>query len=176
MDGILQTLSGVLDSATLDRLVVEYSWFWPICELLHFIGLTLLVGVTGLLDLRILGLAKGLPMAPIHRLVPWAIGGFALCVASGAVFVCGDPFNEPVVLLRNLSFQLKMLFVAVAGLNVAFFYAGGMHRKVAALGPGGDAPAAAKLIAGISLGCWIAVIYFGRMIPWADAIHYALGR
>jgi hypothetical protein len=172
----METLSGILDSALLDRLVVEYSWSWPICEFLHFVGLTLLVGVTGLFDLRILGLAKGLPLGPLHRMMPWAVAGFALCLLSGLVFVAGDPFNEPVVLLRNLSFQLKMLFVAVAGLNVAAFYLGGIDRRVAAVGPGGDAPAAAKLIAAISLGCWIGVIYFGRMIPWADAIHYALGN
>lgn len=172
----METLSAILDSATLDRLVVEYSWLWPICELLHFIGLTLLVGVTGLLDLRILGLAKGLPLGPLHRLMPWAVGGFALCLASGAVFVCGDPFNEPIVLLRNLSFQLKMLLVAVAGLNIGVFYLGGVYRKIAAMGPGADAPAPAKLIAAVSLACWIGVIYFGRMIPWADAINYALGQ
>jgi hypothetical protein len=173
---MLETLSTLLDSATLDRLVVEYSWLWPICELLHFLGLTLLVGVTGLLDLRMLGLGKGLPFAPLHRLMPWAVAGFALCVVSGAVFVCGDPFNQPIVLLRNLSFQLKMLFVAIAGLNVAVFYTAGVHREIAAMGPGGDAPAAAKVIAATSLVCWVGVIYFGRMIPWADAIHYALGQ
>jgi hypothetical protein len=173
---MLETLSGILDSATLDRLVVEYSWLWPIGEFVHFIGLTLLVGVTGLLDLRILGMAKGLPIAPLHRLMPWAVAGFALCLLSGAIFVCGDPFNEPIVLLRNLSFRLKMLLVAVAGLNVAVFYLGGLHRRVAAVGAGGDAPVAAKLIAAVSLGCWVGVIYFGRMIPWADAIEYALGR
>ena len=51
-----------------------------------------------------------------------------------------------------------------------------MHGAVEALGPGEDAPRAAKVIAGSSLALWIAVIYFGRMIPWGEAILYALGR
>jgi len=45
-------------------------------------------------------------------------------------------------------------------------YATGLSRKVAALGPGDDAPALAKVIAGTSLFLWLAVMYMGRMLPY----------
>lgn len=171
----MQGLSDFLFMKPLADLVIEYSWFWPICEILHFLGLALLVGITGLFDLRLLGLAKSAPVAPLHRLLPWAVAGFGLCLATGVVFVCGNSFKEPIVLLRNLPFQLKMLFIGLAGANVAIFYLSPLHRAVRVLGPGQDAPLAAKAIAATSLLLWIGVMYFGRMIPWEDALYYAFG-
>jgi hypothetical protein len=63
----------------------------------------------------------------------------------------------------NLMFQLKLLALLLAGLNVLLFYLT-VFRKVEALGPGEDAPPLAKLIAGSSLFLWFAVICFGRYI------------
>ena len=71
-----------------------YSWTWPIAEIVHFIGLILLVGSIGLIDLRVLGVARSLPLAPLHRLVPWGIAGFVMCLATGLLFVSGDSFKD----------------------------------------------------------------------------------
>lgn len=38
---------------------------------LHFVGLTLLLGTIGFLDMRVLGFAKQLPISPLHKLTPW---------------------------------------------------------------------------------------------------------
>ena len=55
---------------------VNEPWLWPTCEILHYLGLTLLLGTVGLFDLRVLGLAKGIPASAIHRLVPvWLDSG-----------------------------------------------------------------------------------------------------
>jgi hypothetical protein len=48
-------------------------WLWPTCEIIHYLGLSLLLGTVGLFDLRVLGIAKGIPPATIHRLVPWGL-------------------------------------------------------------------------------------------------------
>ena len=173
---LLQAFSDFLYIEWLAELVNELSWFWPICEIIHFIGLALLVGVVGLYDLRLLGFAKTVPLEPLRRLLPWGVAGFVLCVVTGAIFVSGNAFKEPLVLLLNLPFQLKMIFMALAGLNVAAFYRTSLHERVTALGPDQAAPRAAKFIAASSLLLWIGVIYMGRMIPWEDAILYALGK
>ena len=173
---MLEALSDLLYVEWLAFLVDEYSWFWPVCEMVHFIGLALLVGVTGLFDLRLLGFAKGVPAAALHDLIPWALLGFGLCLATGVVFVGGNAFEQPIVLFRNFAFQMKMLFVALAGLNALLFYVTPLHARVQAMGPGDGAPLGARVIAGASLLLWVGVIYFGRMIPWQDALLYALGR
>jgi hypothetical protein len=173
---MLQSLSDFMYIEWLADLVIKWSWFWPILEMLHFMGLALLVGITGLYDMRVLGFAKSVPLAPLHRLMPWALVGFGICLLTGLIFVGGNSFKEPIVLFLNIPFQLKMLFIGLAGLNAATFYLSPVHGAVEPLGPGDDAPVAAKFIAGTSLGLWMGIIYFGRMIPWEEAILYALGR
>ena len=53
--------------------LMRTHWAWPIAESLHFIGLCLLVGCIGSFDLRLLGVARRVPIAAMHRLVPWGI-------------------------------------------------------------------------------------------------------
>jgi hypothetical protein len=173
---MLQALSDFMYVEWLADLVVEWSWFWPILEMLHFMGLALLVGVTGLYDLRLLGVAKSVPINALHRLIPWALVGFGICLVSGYIFVVGNAFKPPIDLFINLPFQLKMLFVAIAGANAATFYLSPVHAKVKALGPEEDTPRGAKIIAASSLVLWVGIIYLGRMIPWEEAILYAIGR
>ena len=105
---MLETISDWMWSKVLTSLVVEYSLFQPICEVLHFLGLAMLVGVVGMLDLRMLGLGKGVSIAAIHRLLPWALVGFGLCAITGYIFVAGDPFKSPMQFFDNLAFQLKI--------------------------------------------------------------------
>lgn len=50
--------------------------------------------------------------------------------------------------------------------NVLLFYVTGVFRNVEGLGPGDDAPLAAKVIAAVSLFLWIGVMYLGRMLPF----------
>jgi len=145
-------------------------WAWPLCETLHFIGLCLLIGIVGSFDLRLLGVAKGLPLAALKRLLPWGVFGFVLCLITGGMFVgglganlVGD--NAFDVIMRDIYLQLKLIFIFLAGLNLLAFYLTGMARAVDALGPGDDAPPLAKVIAGASLFLWIGVVAFGRLIP-----------
>ncbi len=173
---MLQNLSDWLWQEWLADAVVEYSFLQPCFEVLHFTGLALLVGIVGMLDLRLLGLGKGVPIAAIHRLLPWGIFGFGLTLVTGVLFIVGDPFKEPLVFFLNLSFRLKMLFVVLAGINALSFYVTGIAKRTDALGPHDDAPMGAKFIAATSILLWIGVMYFGRMLPWADALYLLFGE
>ncbi len=68
-----------------------------------------------------------------------------------------------------------MIIVAIAGLNLLAFYATGTARAVSGLGPESAAPANAKVIAGVSLVAWLAVIMFGRLIMYNETLLDALG-
>jgi hypothetical protein len=137
-------------------------WIWPASETLHFIGLCLLVGIIGLVDLRLMGRLKGLSIASLERLVPWGIAGFVLCAMTGALFYIGAPDQY----YGNNVFWAKMAFIALAGLNVAVFYFTGMARRVDALAPDADTPIGAKIIGATSLVLWFGVIFWGRMLPF----------
>lgn len=137
------------------------AWAWPTIESLHFLGLCLLIGCIGTFDLRLLGVAKRVPIAAMHRLIPFGILGFAINIATGSLFV----MTEPDQYIYNPSFHLKLMFLAIAGTNAAMFYLSSFRRV---FGPGAslDAPRRAKLIAAISLCAWLAVIVCGRLITF----------
>jgi len=139
-----------------------YPWLWPACETLHFIGMALLVGIVGLIDLRMLGFLRSLPLKPLDRLLPWGILGFVINTVTGLLFFTGDPFQY----IHNLVFWLKMAFILLAGLNVGAFYLTGLHRRVTSVGAEEDVPLSAKLVAAASLFLWIGVMYWGRMLPF----------
>jgi hypothetical protein len=151
-----------LKGTELSWAVTHYAWIWPACETLHFIGLALLVGVIGMVDLRMLGVGKNLPIGPLHRLIPWGVAGFVINTITGFLFFAGDPFQY----IHNAAFQLKILFLALAGINVAVFYLAGIFRYAESAGPGEDAPLSAKLVSASSLLLWFGVMYMGRMLPF----------
>jgi hypothetical protein len=147
------------------------AWAWPLCETFHFFGIILLIGGVGMFDLRVLGMAKGLPPAAMKRLLSWGVFGFILCVVTGLTFVTGMRANLPTspydVIRTNVWLQLKLVFIALAGVNLLMFYVTGASHAVDGLRPGEDAPRLAKVIAAASLFLWLGVIYFGRLIPEA---------
>jgi len=161
MSAILE-FSKWLKTTSLSEFVIHSSWVWPAGETLHFVGLAMLIGVIALMDLRMLGMAKRLPFAPLPRLLPFAIAGFCICLGTGILFFTGDPFQY----IHNPVFWFKLLFIFLAGINVVVFYASGLFRELEDLGPGEDAPFSAKLIAALSLVLWIGVMYLGRMLPF----------
>ena len=95
--------------------VNDHSWVWPACETLHFVGLALVIGNVGLLDLRLLGVEKRIPVAPLSRFVRWAILGFAINLVTGITFFVG----QPVSVHRERGVRYKLAFMALAGINVA---------------------------------------------------------
>ena len=140
------------------------SWVLPVCESLHFIGMAMLVGIVGVFDLRLLGMAKRLPVAPLQRLMPFALLGFVLSLGSGLVFITANPRQYLAPL--SLSFVAKMFFILLACLNVLFFYATGLKRAVDGVDAGQDAPLGAKVSAGVSLFLWVGVMFWGRVLQF----------
>ena len=143
-------------------MVTHYSWVWATSEALHFVGMSLLFGCIGALDLRMLGWWKRPAVAGVNELVRWGVLGFAINIVTGLLFFIGEPLQY----VSNPAFGLKMLFVLLAGWNVVLFYVTGVAGQVEELEPDDDAPFSAKFIAATSLFLWSGVIFFGRMLPY----------
>jgi hypothetical protein len=158
-------IEGVLRGAPPITRVMQTRWGWPIAESVHFIGLTLLVGTIFLFDLRLLGLARRIPIGALHKLVPWGVGGFLLTAASGMLFLLAEPDQY----IYNPAFHWKVVFMMAAGLNAGSFYLVA-YRRTASPGAPDEAPRVAKAIAVASLCLWIGVIVAGRLLtfhrPW----------
>ena len=153
-----------------EELIGAYRWVWPLSEVLHFVGLILLVGIVTILDLRLLGVAKRMPVRALQQLLPWALLGFVLCVLTGLLFVTGLWANVKTHPMEALAYdpylQLKLAFIGLAGINLMAYFQTGMAKAMDGLGAGDDAPPRAKFIASASLVIWVGVVYWGRLIPW----------
>lgn len=139
--------------------VTGETWIWPTCETLHFIGLCLLFGITAMVDLRVLGLMKGVPFQALHRLLPWGVLGFAVNMVTGVLFFVADPDQYT----TNPPFQWKIILILLAGLNLLYFT---IFETPWSLEPGEDAPAIARLVAASALLLVVGVMFCGRMLPF----------
>jgi len=139
------------------------SWLGPLLAMFHSVGMALLIGCVTIIDLRILGVGKALPIKPLQRLLPWGALGFALTLVSGIGFYASNP--EP---YQSLGFLLKMLCIVFAGINGLLFYTSGLYRRVTPIGANEDAPPAAKLSAIASISLWFAVLYWGRVLAFLN--------
>lgn len=174
MDHFQPWLVATLASFKTVGAIMRTKWAWPICETLHFLGLSMLIGAVGIFDLRLLGAAKRIPIAALHRVIPWGVSGYILNLLTGLTFLT----TEPDQYIYNPSFHFKLLFMGIAGLNVLAFYSS-VFRKVQVPGPGGATRWPAKLVASASLICWIGVIVCGRMLTFyrpglcgKQAVHF----
>jgi hypothetical protein len=119
-----------------------------------------LVGAVAMFDLRVLGFGRQLPVKALARhLLPWSAGSMLLVVPSGLLLFIADPL----ALLANRVFLLKLGLILAAGVNALAFHAG-PYRHAHAWSE--RAPPVAVLHALLSLALWIAVIAAGRLIAY----------
>jgi hypothetical protein len=135
------------------------SWVYTLGLVLHFIGLCLFMGGMLVIDLRILGVIRRVPIGAVLALLPVAIVGFVLNLLTGVMFFCFDSFG----FWRNPAFKIKMVLVLLAGLNALWFTVA-EHRRLAATPSDFDTGRLAKFSAAASLFMWFSVILFGRLI------------
>jgi hypothetical protein len=157
----LPQLIAWLTHTPVNHLVMDYRWTWPISESLHFCGLALMVGTVGTFDLRLLGLGKGIAPAVLHRSIRFGLVGFAVSVVTGSLFIFGQPDQY----FYNNAFKVKVVCLALLGLNVCAFYAL-EARQVLAIGAGEDASRRAKAFAVVSLTLLVAIMCAGRMLTF----------
>jgi hypothetical protein len=148
-----------LDATQLARAMRGNIWMYPIVEIVHIVGIVLLVGSAAMFDLRLLGFARSLPLRALGRhLLPWSVASLALVVPAGLMMFSAHPHD----FIDNKVFQLKLSLIGVAGLNALLFHKG-VYRSVESWnGP----PPLARVHALASLAIWIGVISCGRLLAY----------
>ncbi len=142
----------------------DSTWAEPVVETIHVLTLTLFLGFTVLLDLRLLGVCMRRRRASevVEELNPWLIGGFLVMIVTGVLLFCGDP----VAFYNSIFFKIKMLMLLLAGLNVWLFNATA-GRKMSEWDFGSKTPSRAKAAAILSLVLWVAIVAAGRAIAYS---------
>jgi hypothetical protein len=133
-------------------------WSYPTILTLHTFALMVLVGASVVVDLRVLGVARSIPLAPMRSLFRWMWVAFALSALTGALLFIAD------ATLRGTSilFGVKLGFVAI---GVATFVLIERHVYGPDAPPEGVSPAARRL-AVASLIVWTLAITAGRLLAY----------
>ncbi len=133
---------------------------YPLANVIHLLGLLMLVGGIGLVDLRLAGAFRSLPPAELSRtLTPVAVVGLLLMAASGAILFAADT-----AVARSETFRLKLLLIAAALANAVAFRL--LWRERLARWAE-DPPVLGRAMAAVSLLLWLAVATAGRMIAYS---------
>jgi len=132
-------------------------WAFPFVLILHTVGLAFFVGANVAWDVRVLGFSMGIPLDALRRyfLVMWA--GFWINAVSGVLLLIAYPTKA----LTNPLFYAKL---ALIGLGIALALR--IRRGVQDVRADSDAPEPARTLAAVSLGCWVAVIFAGRLLAY----------
>jgi hypothetical protein len=162
LDSFLQWLASTHFSTTMR----ESTWAEPIVETIHVLTLTMFLGFSILLDLRLVGLClkRKRVSEALAQFNPWLFGGFAVMVVTGTLLFLGDPvsfYNT-----KPPFFKAKMVMLVLAGLNVLIFNLG-IGRKVAEWDLLPKPPLAAKVAGIVSMVLWILIVAAGRAIAYA---------
>ncbi len=143
--------------------IAESRYAFPLIEGVHLIGLSVAIGLLFITDLRLAGVVlKRLPAVQVlHQLRPWVLGGFAVIfVTGGLLFLAGAS-----TLITSAVFAWKLLFIALAGINAAYFEFV-IAKKTQVRDGQAVLPDAARFAAIASLSLWTVVIVCGRLIPY----------
>jgi hypothetical protein len=135
----------------------ESALSFPILECFHIVGFAVSVGTIALVDFRLLGwgMKRETPAQLANDTFFWTLGGLVLMILSGLMLFSSDPD----MYYLNWAFDLKMFFLLLA---IVFNYT--VHRSTAM----SDAPAGGKLVACVSLGLWMCVIFGGIFIGFLN--------
>ena len=143
-------------------LVVKSIWGYAIFEIIHLVGIVMLVGAITLTDLRLLGWSRALPVTYTSEyLLRWVWLGFGLCVFAGSSLFISDGR----MFLKNPFFLSKMILIVLTGINAAFFQFR-VFRNVAQWEQGVSSPMIAKVCAALSMTLWFTAIAAGKLIAY----------
>lgn len=135
--------------------IASHPIAYPALEVLHIVGIALLLGNLVLLELRVWGFGAELPVRPLARLaLRLSMAGFGLIVMSGLLMFA----SQPQALISNRTFLIKMGLIHIAALNAAWFHARDSLSR---------ADATARVQTLVSTGLWLSVIICGRWIAYS---------
>ena len=157
---------GALEASSLGQAMRQWLWLYPGVEIVHIVGIGLLFGSIAVLDLRLLGLSRSIPVKKLaSHVLPWTAGSFILIIPSGLLMFTAHATE----FIESEVFIIKMLLIMAAGVNAALFHTITFRtadvwdsEEMRKLPP----PPSARLAGGLSLLMWISVIACGRLLAY----------
>lgn len=148
-----------LQNSWVGMTVAQVLWAYPLLETVHSLGMAMLIGSLGLINLRVLGYKPELPLLGTQQLLPLAWLGFTLNAISGTLLFT----STAVDFFASNTFRFKLVLIALGGVNAALL-GRRVFREVAAEKPAPPPSASTKWIAATSLVFWFGAVCAGRLV------------
>jgi hypothetical protein len=130
---------------------------YPSMIALHALGMAIMVGLSLLLDLRILGWFAGIPFEALRRFFSLAWIGFGINFISGSFLFSAQATSYIV----DWVFMSKMTLVLLGAITAGF-----LQPAVAKVAPGAQLSSGTKAVAGTAVVIWIVAIVMGRLTAY----------
>jgi hypothetical protein len=159
-----QALIDFLNATAINAFIQQNAWVWPTMEMIHFAGLCMLLGSLLIIDLSVIGFARDIPLKIVDKFIIVTLIGFGLNAITGTLFFIGDPDRYAV----NIAFRIKIVLIAIAGLNALYFTFRVRPKIEAGANNFRDLGTEARLSTALSLTLWTSIIVLGRFIPYVE--------
>jgi len=151
-----------IENTVLATYIRQSLWLYPGLEIVHILGIAILVGAAFMFDLRLLGFSKKLPIEALgNHLLSWSKRGLWLIIPSGLLMF----ITNAETLGFSWVFWAKMALIVMGGFNALFF-----HRFFRNSRHSWDqnvsSPPLAQTNACLSIIIWISVIACGRLLAY----------
>jgi hypothetical protein len=154
---------GAIEASALGQAMRGSEWLFAAAKLVHLSGVALLFCSIAVLDLRLLGVKRAVPVRRLAaRVLPWTAASFLLIVPSGLAMFAADA----AAVIANPVFAAKICLILAAGANAGVFHAGA-YRGAVQWDVQVMPPVAARAAGAASLALWISVIACGRLLAEA---------
>jgi hypothetical protein len=156
---LLQTL----EQSRFAMFVKESGTAYTTCLALHTIGLAFLVGISGATALRVLGVARSLPLEPMADFFPLVYAGFWINAVTGVVLLSLYPTKyvvDPTIYIKLAAVALAMIALRLFRSHV---FGSASTRETAA------GVKKAKTLAVAMLAAWMIATVAGRVTAYAVA-------
>jgi hypothetical protein len=157
---------GALEASALGAAMRDSEWLYPLAEIVHTIGIALLFGSVAIMDVRLLGVSRSIPVKRLAaHVLPWSAASFLLIVPSGLAMFVAHASDY----IASSLFALKVCLIMAAGGNAALFQVMTLRtadvwdsEEMRPLGP----PPSARIAGAVSLLIWMSVIACGRLLAY----------
>jgi hypothetical protein len=160
---LYQVLVWLRDSPLGEAMRNSGVWTYGVVNLAHILGVASLFGAVLILDFRLLGAWKRVPVAVISAVaVPIATAGFFVAAIAGVFMIstnATDYAGNPFLLIKFPAIALALVNAAILNRQTAW-----RQRRTREFSP--DEQRKLAWMGGISLACWLTAIGAGRMIGY----------
>lgn len=138
-------------------------WTYAVVNLTHILGIATLFGSILILDLRLLGLWKHIPLAALSRPTVIMAGlGLSVAVLSGSGLLA----TKATEYVGNPFLYIKFPAIALGLLNVWLLHRSAAWRAHRTRTLSLREESQLRAMGGMSLACWLTAISAGRMIGY----------